>query len=271
MPTLHYRGTTTIPLEAECITPERLAGLSVAEIERLPLQQGNTSVPLAEFFSVRSGPEGEEIHIEGDCARVKWLGTGMTRGRLIVHGNAGMHVGAEMRGGEIHVHGNAADWAGAEMRGGLLHIRGNVGNLAGAAYRGAPVGMRGGTLLVEGHAGNEVGAHQRRGLIAIGKDTGDFAGVGMIAGTILVFGTLGQRAGAGMKRGTIAVFGGRPVPLPTFHLACEYQPTFLALYLKQLRELGFPVPRDVPSLVRRYCGDVVALGKGELLDCGGGN
>jgi hypothetical protein len=64
---LKYRGTTTIPLEAECITPDHLAGLAALEIARLPLQHSNTQVPLGEFFKVA-----------GDASRRR----GRARGRL---------------------------------------------------------------------------------------------------------------------------------------------------------------------------------------------
>src|SRR6516165_9117980 len=84
---LKYHGTTTIPLEAECITPENLSTRTIAEIGALSLQHGNAQVPLADFFSV-SGDAGDlDIVLEGDCGRVKWLGAGMTRGRLTIHGN----------------------------------------------------------------------------------------------------------------------------------------------------------------------------------------
>src|SRR5579864_8483203 len=111
---LKYHGTTTIPVEAECITPDNLAGKSVAEIAALPVQHGNASAPLGEFFNVEGDAGDGEIVVEGDCSRVKWLGAGMTMGRLILRGNAGMHLGSEMKGGQIHVHGHAGDWVGGE-------------------------------------------------------------------------------------------------------------------------------------------------------------
>lgn len=263
---LTYRGTTTIPIEAECLTPNNLAGKSAAEIARLPVQHGNAVVSLGEFFNIAGDSEEGEIVLEGDCSRVKWIGAGMTSGRMTIHGNVGMHLGAEMIGGEIVVHGDAGDWAGAELRGGRIHVHGNAGHLVGGAYRGSPVGMRNGVILVDGNAGNEIGAAMRRGLIAIGGSTGDFAGVGMIAGSLFILGEPGVRSGAGMKRGTIAVLGGKTAVLPTFRVDCVYKPTFLAIYLRQLRAWGFAVPEACLSgLWRRYSGDLVALGKGEIL------
>ncbi len=263
---LKYHSPTTIPVEAECITPDHLAGKSAAEVAALSVQHGNTEMPLGEFFQVTGQADDGDIRIEGDCTRVKWIGAGMTRGRIVIDGNAGMHLGAEMRGGEIHVHGRAGDWLGAEMRGGRIHVHGDAGHLVGGAYRGSRRGMRGGAILVEGSAGNEIGGTMRRGWIVIGGDTGDFVGVSLIAGTIFVFGRPGIRPGAGMKRGTLALFGDPPALLPTFRFDCIYRPTFISLYLRQLRAWGFPVPEEFRRrLFRRYSGDLVALGKGEIL------
>jgi formylmethanofuran dehydrogenase subunit C len=270
MLTLTYTGTTTIPLEAEGITPDNLAGKATDEIARLPVQHGNTQVPLAEFFSVNGDAGDRSIVIEGDCSRVKWIGASMAGGRIAIHGNAGMHLGAEMKGGEIQVHGNAGDWVGAEMRGGHIHVHGNAGHLVGAAYRGSRVGTRGGVILIDGNAGNEIGSTMRRGLIAIGGTAGDFAGVSLIAGSIFLFGQPGIRTGAGMKRGTIACFGDLPPLLPTFKPDCLYQPVFMGIYLRQLRAWGFRVPeQSLHGRYERFSGDLVSLGKGEILHwCG---
>jgi formylmethanofuran dehydrogenase subunit C len=263
---LRYKGTTTIPVEAECLTPDNLAGKTAAEIAQLPVQHGNTAAPLGEFFDVEGDAGDREITVRGDCGRVKWIGAGMADGRITIEGDAGMHLGAEMTGGEIHVHGRAGDWVGAEMRGGLIHVHGDAGHLVGAAYRGSAKGMRGGVILVEGRAGNEIGGTMRRGLIAVGGATGDFTGVSMIAGSLFLFGEPGLRLGAGMKRGTIAVLGRLPPLLPTFRGDCTYRPAFLGLYMRRLREWGFPVPAGAASgFYRRYSGDLVARGKGEIL------
>ena len=263
---LRYHGTTTIPVEAERITPDELAGKSVAEIATLPVQHGNASAQLGEFFAVEGDASDEVITLEGDCSRVKWIGAGMTRGSITVHGNVGMHLGAEMRGGTIKVYGNSGDWVGAEMRGGRIHVHGDAGSMAGAAYRGNRVGMRGGVLLIEGRAGAEVGAHLRRGLIVVGGDVGEFAGAAMVAGSVFVFGRAGLRPGAGMKRGTLAFGGDMPGLLPSFRVDCDYRPAFLNLYLRQLRAWSFPVPdRLFQGRWRRYSGDLIELGKGELL------
>jgi formylmethanofuran dehydrogenase subunit C len=198
--TLHT--APAVPLEAEVITPARLAGLSPLDAARLTVVHGNQSAELGEFFRVDGAAEGE-IHLSGDLARVKLVGAGMADGRIVIHGPAGMHLGVGMSGGEIVVEGNAGDWVGAEMTGGRIVVRGDAGHMIGAPYRGARQGMTGGEILVFGNAGNEAGSGMRRGLVAIAGDSGDFTGVNMLAGTIAVLGQLGWRPGAGMRRGTI--------------------------------------------------------------------
>jgi formylmethanofuran dehydrogenase subunit C len=266
MLTLKYHGTTTIPVEAEAITPDNLADKTPAAIAKLPVQHGNREEPLGSFFSIEGDASDRQLHIEGDCTRVKLVGAGMASGKITIHGDIGMHLGSEMTGGEIHVHGNAGDWVGAEMRGGLIHVHGNAGHLVGAAYRGSRLGMRGGAILIDGEAGNEIAATMRRGFVAIGGNTGDFPAVGMIAGTLFVFGQPGLRPAANMKRGTLALFADPGPLLPTFRFACAYRPLFMALFLKQLEGWGYGPGKAVrDGRYRRYCGDLVSLGKGEIL------
>lgn len=268
MLTLTYRSTTTIPVEAESIRPDALAGKFLAEIAKLPVQHGNAQVPLGEFFAVSGEAVDGEVLLEGDCRRLKWVGAGMASGRLTIRGPIGMHLGAEMTGGEITVFGDAADWVGAEMRGGKIHIHGNAEHLFGAAYRGSRMGMRGGIILVDGNAENELGSGLRRGLIAVGGKASDFAAVSVIAGSVFVFGQPGIRPAAAMKRGTLALFGSSDSfkPLPTFRYDCTYQPAFLRLYLRRLATWGFAVqPQFLDDFYQRYSGDLVALGKGEVL------
>jgi formylmethanofuran dehydrogenase subunit C len=150
------------------------------------------------------------------------------------------------------------------MKGGTIEILGDAGHLIGAAYRGASVGMRGGNLIVHGSCGNEVGSHMRRGLIAIGKNVGDFVGMGMIAGTIITAGSVGIRAGAEMKRGTLVFLSERPALLPTFRFSCNYDPAFLTIYFNKLKQFNFPLLNTI-SPWSRYCGDLISLGRGEIL------
>ena len=262
--TLTLREPPTVPLETEGLTPDRLAGRRRGEIEALTVWHGNRRAQLADFFAV-SGDGDEEVRVEGDLRRVKFLGAGMSAGLLTVAGDAGMHTGAEMRGGELVVEGDVGDFAGEEMRGGRLVVQGSAGHGLGGGRPGVRAGMRGGEILVHGNAGDQAGAGLRRGLIAVAGRVGDAAGLRMLAGTIVALGGLGARPGADMRRGTIVAMS--PVTLlPTFAFACSYHPPFLRLYLRHLRALGLPLTDEqIWGRYARWCGDALELRRGEIL------
>jgi formylmethanofuran dehydrogenase subunit C len=263
MITLSLKEEPGVPLEAEALSPDVVATLRHDEIRALPMFLGKRQCRADDFFDVE-GEASDELVIRGDARKVKWIGRGMTRGRVRIDGNAGMHLGAYMKGGTIEVSGNASDWVGGEMSGGLIRIRGNAGGQIGAAYRGSRTGMTSGTILVEGSAGLEVGMRMKRGTIAIKGSVKDFAGLEMKGGTIIVGGAE-LRTGAWMIRGTIVSL--TPIPLlPTFAYACSGNPTFLRLYARELRTHGFSLPceaRDGSYLL--YSGDGAVSEKGEIL------
>jgi formylmethanofuran dehydrogenase subunit C len=254
----------TVPLEAEVLVPDVLASLDRGAMLDLPVQHGRQRRRLGEFFDV-AGDGSEVVVVRGDLRRVKGIGTGMTRGRLVVEGSVGMHLGARMSGGEIVVHGDAGDWLGAEMRGGSIRVRGSAGGQIGGAYRGSQVGMRGGVIVVEGDAGIELGMRMRAGMIAVAGRVGDFAGLQMRGGTIVLLGPVGARAGAWMRRGTLVAF--QPVDLlPTFAYDCTYRPVFLRPYLRALATLGLRLPHGaLEGLYRHFTGDAAEGGRGEIL------
>jgi formylmethanofuran dehydrogenase subunit C len=253
-----------VPLEAEGLCPDVLAGLEHAAIRSLPVFLGKRQCRLDDFFEVE-GAASDELEIRGDARRVKWIGRGMTRGRIVIQGNAGMHLGAYMKGGTIEVSGNVSDWLGAEMTGGLIRVRGNAGGQVGAAYRGSLAGMQDGTILIEGSAGLEVGMRMKRGTILIKGPARDFAGLQMKGGSIFLLGGAEIRTGAWMVRGTIVSM----VPiklLPTFSFASAYNPVFLRLYAMHLKSFGFSIPYEAEQgAYERYVGDAAIPGKGEIL------
>src|SRR5918999_808469 len=261
--TLTLREQPAVPLEADVLCPDRLAGASRDEIEALPVWHGNERTRVGEFFAVSGA--GDDVRVEGDLSRVKLVGAGMTAGRLTVAGDVGMHAGAGMRGGELHVEGDAGDWAGAGMRGGRLVVRGSAGHRLRGGFSGERAGMRGGEIVVGGDAGAQAGAGLRRGLIAVAGRIGDAAGLRMLAGTIVALRGLGPRAGAGMRRGSIVTMA-PVVLLPTFGFACSYRPPFLRLYLRRLRGLGLPLTEEqIEGRYARWSGDGLELRRGEIL------
>lgn len=264
MVTLTLKEAPPVPLEADVLSPDTIAPLTIDDIRALPVYLGKRQRRVDDFFAVEGEP-GDELAIRGDARRVKWLGRGMTRGVLRIHGDAGMHLGSAMKGGAIEVSGDAGDWLGAEMSGGFIHVRGNAGGQVGAAYRGGLSGMRDGTILIDGTAGLEVGMRMKRGTIVVGGLVRDFAGLQMKGGTIVLQSGAELRTGAWMNRGTIVSL--RPIELlPTFSYAATYNPTFLRLYARHLATLGCAIPYDDrEGTYQRYTGDAAVPGRGEIL------
>jgi formylmethanofuran dehydrogenase subunit C len=268
--TLRWRAATQLPVEADGLLPASLATHSPEALARLAVPLGNTSAELGELFAIEGTVHDETIVFEGDLRPVRRIGRGLGSGTIIVRGDTGAELGAEMTGGTIAVEGAAGDYAGAEMSGGLIQIRGSAGKSLGSAYPGSRLGMREGVILVEGTVGSGAGLSMRRGLIAVSGTAGDDLGHALIAGSIFVFGSVGRRAGASMKRGTLALFGTGDAkafePLPTFAPTGRFRPHFLTIYLRRLRQWGFPVPETAfSSLMDRYNGDLVERGQGEIL------
>jgi formylmethanofuran dehydrogenase subunit C len=266
---LTLKDQPPVPLEAESLSPDVVSSLAGAAIRALPVFLGKRQCRVDDFFDVE-GEASDELEIRGDARKVKWIGRGMTRGRITVVGNAGMHLGAYMKGGSIEVSGDTSDWLGAEMSGGLIRVRGDSGGQVGAAYRGSMSGMTDGTIIVDGAAGLEVGMRMKRGIIVVSGAVRDFAGLQMKGGTIVLGGGSELRTGAWMIRGTIISL--TPVRLlPTFSYAATYNPTFMRLYAKHLGTLGVTIPfEDREGMYRRYTGDASVPGKGEILVWAGG-
>jgi formylmethanofuran dehydrogenase subunit C len=262
--TLTLKEQPTVPLEAESLSPDVMAPLTLEAIRALPVHLGKRQHRVDDFFEVE-GVAGDELEIRGEADKLKWIGRGMTRGRISIVGSAGMHLGGYMKGGSIEVSGNVSDWLGAEMSGGRIRVHGNAGGQVGAAYRGSLSGMTDGTILIEGSAGLEVGMRMRRGIIAVGGLVRDFAGLEMKGGTILLRSGAELRTGAWISRGTIISL--KPIRLlPTFSYSCSYNPTFLRLYARHLSTLGVKIPHDEQDgSYRRYTGDAAVPGKGEIL------
>ena len=211
-----------VPIEAECITPDNLSNLSLNEILDLEVFEGNRKRRMGDLFDVKTGvytsPEGFTIRMVGDFSRVRYVGAGMTLGRIIIVGVAGMHLGEGMKGGSIHVQGDAGSWVGSMMHGGRIEIFGDVGDYTGSAYRGSNRGMSGGEIIIHGNASNETGCYMRDGLIKIDGSVGQFTGMHMHGGTIMVGGETEGRDGAEMVKGKIVIMGRVPSVLPSFRI-----------------------------------------------------
>jgi len=258
----HLKRHPTVPLEAEALSPDVVAERSNAEICSLTVYHGKRQLPLGEFFDV-VGERSPDLVIHGHLHKVRWIGRGMTKGTVTIHGSVGMHLGAYMAGGRIEVYGNASDWIGAEMKNGFIHIHGNAGGQVGAAYRGALRGMRNGTIIVDGSAGLEVGMRMRRGIIVIRGPARDFTGLQMKGGTIILQSGAEIRTGAWMNRGTIISL--KPLHLmPTFAFSTQARPVFVNLLARYLQPLGVDLPDAVKGNFQQYSGDLSVSDKGEI-------
>lgn len=267
--TLTLRDGVRERVDADGVTPDCVAGLSEAQIARLPLWAAGRAICVGDVFHV-AGAGAAQLRVAGDLSMVDGLGAGMRAGDLLVDGDAGARVGAGMRGGRLRVTGSVADDAGLAMAGGVLSVAGNAGDRLGAARPGASKGMTGGEIVVAGAAGAEAAARVRRGLVVVGGSLGPEAGRAMVAGSLVVFGAIVGAPGRGNKRGSIVVMGGVTVPA-TYRYACTFEPPHLRLTLTYLRrQYGLSIDeRFVCGAYRRYCGDAGVPGKGEILEWAG--
>jgi formylmethanofuran dehydrogenase subunit C len=237
-----------VSVEAEVISPDRLASLTLGQIGALAVWLGNRRRRLSDLFRVEgdespASPAEMLVRLEGDFSRVKRIAEGMSAGTVEVLGGAGMHAGNGMKGGLLSIAGRADDWLGREMRGGKITVAGDAGNYVGAGYRGEKCGMRSGEIGISGSAGAYLGEHMCGGSIRVSGDAGDFPGAANQGGTIYIGGST-YLPGAEMTKGIITI-GGNARVLPGYQKA------------------------DVVTIegreYQRYLGDLVEKGTGELL------
>ena len=154
---------------------------------------------------------GESVRVTG-CLGQRFIGAGMSGGRIEVKGIPGNALGAYLNGAEITVDGNAQDAVGDTMNGGRIVVRGSIGDAAGYAMRGGEIyvrdnaGYRAGihmkaykekipVLVIGGHAGSFLGEYQAGGVIVVlglnsgGRIVGDFPCTGMHGGRMILRGT----------------------------------------------------------------------------------
>lgn len=260
---LRFREPTALPVDASPLLPSALAGLSAAELERLPLRVGNRELPLAELAEASPG-DTDALVVEAAFASLDRLGRGMAMGRLEVHGDVGAYLGQGMRGGRIELFGSAGVHAAAGMRGGVIHVSGNVGDFLGGALPGDRFGMIGGAVLVGGAVGDRAGDRMRRGLVVATGALGDFAASRMIGGTIVALHGCGADPGYAMRRGTLLLGRRPPGLLPTFLSNGVHDLPWLGLLAREVALLA-PSLSLPGTRVERWTGCASAGGKGEVL------
>ncbi len=245
------------------LTPAQLAGKSLAEIAALPIQTNRAPLCVGDLFALKDGERGT-IVFEGGAERLDRLGAGLDTGAIRVIGAVGVEAGRGMSGGALTIEGDAGPYAGSGLRGGVLRIEGDAGERLGGPRAGETEGMNGGLIHVAGHAGDRAGDRLRRGFILIEGAAGDCAGSRMIAGTLAIGGKAGALPGYLMNRGTILLAGGCDEMAPTFG-DCGVHGLTAARLLASYVETHSPnLAAAFRQPLRRYAGDLAALGKGEI-------
>lgn len=242
-----------------------LEGMAPAEIAAIELYMGRRKVRVDALFKI-SGSDTQHIVIENSFSKLDFIGKGLTAGQITVQGSAGAYLGMAMQDGVIEVTRDTGIFAACEMKNGYLRIHGNAGDFLGAALPGNRMGMKGGTVLVKGNAGERAGDHMRRGNILIEGDAGDYCGSRMTAGTIAVMGQTGRYPGYAMRRGTLLLWR-QPRLSASFNDCGAHTLAFLPLLFASFRKLDsrFAESSAAFKRVRRYCGDMSELGRGEVL------
>jgi formylmethanofuran dehydrogenase subunit C len=250
-------------LDLSSLVPQRLAGLSEAEIAKIELQTTRRRATVGDVFGLRMG-DAKQIRIEGSSDRLDRIGQEMTGGEIVVEGNAGARAGRLMKGGRLTIRGSAGPWAASGMKGGAIEISGDAGDRLGGPVAGEVAGMRGGVVLVHGRAGERAGDRLRRGTIVIEGGAGAWAGSRMIAGTLVVLGRTGPLPGYLMKRGTI-VLGDRSEEMsPTFVDCGVHDLVALRLMAGFLGGVSARAGKLLRRPLRRFAGDMATVGKGEI-------
>lgn len=207
------------PIIAQCVSPDVFLDKSIEEITNLPIWIGNKKRNLSDLFKIEENSNDKStITINGDVKKIKRIGWGMTQGKIIINGNAGMHLGKKMSGGKIIVNGNTEGWSGSEMKGGLIEIKGNAGNYLASPYRGSTFGIRKGKIIVHGDVGSDAAVFMKSGIIKIYGNAGPFMGFRMSGGVIHIRKNAGKRLGACMTGGKIVVSGELDTIMPTFSI-----------------------------------------------------
>ena len=263
------KQATTQRIDCSLLTVDHLQGKSAAEIAKIALPIGNTTVQAGDVFKI-TGREISKIVFVNDSTKLDRIGAAMTQGEIVIEGNCGDYVGLGMRGGAIFAKASSGIFTACGMRGGSIHVNGNAGDYLGGGLPGERRGMFGGLVLVRGNVGDRVGDQMRRGMILVEGNVGSYACSRMSGGTVAVLGEVGAFAGFAMKRGTLIVPNLPSQLTVTFNDCGEHALSFLTLMLAYWRTLDTRFAKiNIPhNRVRRWMGDLANVGRGEILVTG---
>ncbi|MDD1774024.1 MAG: formylmethanofuran dehydrogenase subunit C [Methanobacterium sp.] len=210
--TITLKKKSPIALEFDELIPDKIYDWEKADFESYNIPVGNSRFPLTDFFDIEvegsaEGPEEVKMVLDGDMGRVKYIGSEMSAGEIIVNGDADLHCGALMTGGKITVNGDAESYAGREMKGGELEITGSTREFCGCSYIGDWRGMSGGKITIHGSAGKQLGECLSGGEIYVKGNCDILAGIHMTKGFIQIDGDVTRWPGGQMKNGNILING----------------------------------------------------------------
>ena len=262
--TLKLKSRPESRVDLSGLIPVLAAGTTTRTLEQLPLSSSDKPMRLGDIFAI-SGTAGDDIAIEGGSDRLDGVGAGMRAGSITIDGDTGANTGMGMRGGKLEIRGSAGPFLASGMKGGIIHVSGSAGDYAGAVSAGHRFGMTGGNVIIDGNIGARAGDKMRRGLILVRGHTGDSAGSRMIGGTIVAESGFGATPGQLMRRGTL--IGPRVERLLSTFADCGLHELVILSVMSRAwtRELGALAPKPFPAVVRRFAGDLAAIGKGEVL------
>ena len=260
---LALRETPPQRLDLSALVPHRLAKKTAAEIASISIATTREAVTVGDLFAIRMG-DPLAIRIEGGSERFDEVGHGLTEGEIVVDGDVGLRAGRLMTGGRLVIVGDAGPWAASGLKGGLIEIGGCVAERLGGPIPGEVAGMRGGFVVVRGDAGERAGDRLRRGTILIEGTAGQYAASRMIAGTLMVGRSVGPLPGYLMRRGTLLVGAPPQEPSPTFVDCGVHDLVAQQLLSAHVRPYSRVFDRLLRKPLRRFAGDMAAMGKGEL-------
>jgi formylmethanofuran dehydrogenase subunit C len=251
-------------LDLSRLTPSYLESIPLAEMLKIAVGSTQNGLTVGDIFTV-SGKPGDTVRIEGGSGKLDFVGADLHRGTVIIEGDVGVGAGRNMRGGRLIIGGDAGALLGTGIRGGEIFVKGSAGSQVGGLVPGDKFGMTGGLIVVNGDIGDRAGNRMRRGTIFARGRIGDFAGSRMVGGTIWADRGFGSDPGMLLRRGTLI---GPSVEhmLPTFVDTGRHELVILPIISRYLASvMGSSAPGPLPSVVRKYAGDLATIGKGEIL------
>lgn len=251
-------------VDLSALTPDRLAGKSVADIEKIEIGTTRASTKVGDVFKIAQG-DLKTLRYEGGSSRLDLVGAKLLPEFCIhVEGDVGLQVGRLAKGGRITISGSAGAYAASGNEGAHIEIKGDVGDFLAAPLAGELGGMSGGRVVVRGKAGARAGDRLRRGILIIEGDAGEDLGSRIIAGTVIVLGEAAGRVGYLNRRGSLALAKRKDFG-PTYMDCGAHILTFARLFARSLKADSAAASALLSSKLQRFGGDTAVYGKGEIL------